>query len=479
MDLPFLTSTPETRNRPCFLGIGCVWGWIYCAYSTQAIGFDAVESASSYSTTLLCVVIALFANAIILKGKDISSMAWMRIAAPFLMAASTFAIPFIQDATTPMAAIIAISCLIGCGFAWMCLLWGDVLANLDSGQSDFSVLGSSVITMLCAFFAPSFSGFIGLVFVAALLVASGAMLARARSVIGVPARDTDRSEFVDFGRPSPQMLVSIFVVLIVAYFTISVLDSSSKLLHMGIPEGIKGFDLAIFLGSSIGVVLALYATRHAIRIDLRPLLRWLAPALFLAIALWSTTDRIGIEASRGIGAAADVCIQAIAYLFFMKLAREGKLDICLGIGFAQGCLQLGVLAGELSARYLATSYEGDAILFANIGFALIVLLSLSTAALPESYPTQQYANSNRSTGESSPDEIFNEISLRYMLSARESEILSLLAKGRSQPYIQEILFLSKSTVSTHVKHIYKKLGVHSKQELLNLVDDEKRRVDQP
>lgn len=56
------------------------------------------------------------------------------------------------------------------------------------------------------------------------------------------------------------------------------------------------------------------------------------------------------------------------------------------------------------------------------------------------------------------------------LSARETEILQYLARGRSQPYIRDELVLSKNTVATHVKHIYQKLEVHSRQELLDLVE---------
>ena len=48
----------------------------------------------------------------------------------------------------------------------------------------------------------------------------------------------------------------------------------------------------------------------------------------------------------------------------------------------------------------------------------------------------------------------------------------MLAQGRSQPYIRDVLYLSKNTVSTHTRHIYKKLDVHSKQELLDLLEDE-------
>lgn len=61
------------------------------------------------------------------------------------------------------------------------------------------------------------------------------------------------------------------------------------------------------------------------------------------------------------------------------------------------------------------------------------------------------------------------VSERFGLSERESEVLIMLAKGRNSAYIQEKLCLSKNTVSSHRKHIYTKLGVHSSQELIDLV----------
>ncbi|WP_445168015.1 response regulator [Mycolicibacterium sp. Dal123E01] len=45
------------------------------------------------------------------------------------------------------------------------------------------------------------------------------------------------------------------------------------------------------------------------------------------------------------------------------------------------------------------------------------------------------------------------------LSAREREVLVMIASGRSIPTIAEALFLAPSTVKTHVQRLYEKLGV--------------------
>ena len=58
----------------------------------------------------------------------------------------------------------------------------------------------------------------------------------------------------------------------------------------------------------------------------------------------------------------------------------------------------------------------------------------------------------------------------YGLTPRESEILDLLARGRSKAYIADALFISENTVRGHVKRLYAKLDVHSKQELVDRVE---------
>ena len=59
------------------------------------------------------------------------------------------------------------------------------------------------------------------------------------------------------------------------------------------------------------------------------------------------------------------------------------------------------------------------------------------------------------------------------LTPRETEILILFAKGRSAARIQEELVISRGTVTTHLQHIYRKVDVHSKQELLDAIEAQK------
>lgn len=58
----------------------------------------------------------------------------------------------------------------------------------------------------------------------------------------------------------------------------------------------------------------------------------------------------------------------------------------------------------------------------------------------------------------------------YRLSAREAEVMELLARGNSVAFIAEELVVSENTIRTHSRRIYAKLNIHKKQELLTLVD---------
>ncbi len=57
---------------------------------------------------------------------------------------------------------------------------------------------------------------------------------------------------------------------------------------------------------------------------------------------------------------------------------------------------------------------------------------------------------------------------RFGLSPRESDVLPLLLEGRTIARIQETLFISQGTVSTHIRHIYQKTGASNRQELIDL-----------
>jgi DNA-binding CsgD family transcriptional regulator len=60
----------------------------------------------------------------------------------------------------------------------------------------------------------------------------------------------------------------------------------------------------------------------------------------------------------------------------------------------------------------------------------------------------------------------------HALTKQEERVFIMLARGRNYRHVAEELYVSIHTVKTHVYHIYKKLGIHSQQELIDMVEAE-------
>lgn len=60
---------------------------------------------------------------------------------------------------------------------------------------------------------------------------------------------------------------------------------------------------------------------------------------------------------------------------------------------------------------------------------------------------------------------------RYKLSPREREVLHILVKGRDTKYVMDTFCISQSTAKTHIYNIYRKFDIHSRQDLLDFIEE--------
>lgn len=74
----------------------------------------------------------------------------------------------------------------------------------------------------------------------------------------------------------------------------------------------------------------------------------------------------------------------------------------------------------------------------------------------------------RDEDESKPKtDSFEAFAAAYGLNETEQAIVSLMAQGRSRSFIANALSYSEHTIRNYTRTIYQKIGVHSKQELLD------------
>ncbi len=57
---------------------------------------------------------------------------------------------------------------------------------------------------------------------------------------------------------------------------------------------------------------------------------------------------------------------------------------------------------------------------------------------------------------------------KFSVSPREQQVIRLLLLGKSNKDIEQDLFISKHTVKNHIYNIYRKIGVKSRYQLMDL-----------
>lgn len=105
------------------------------------------------------------------------------------------------------------------------------------------------------------------------------------------------------------------------------------------------------------------------------------------------------------------------------------------------------------------------------GAVAVLLLAVASLAL------RSKAHSEK-TAENAFDAALNAVASRYGLSEREREVLRFAARGYGAKGIAQNLNIAPSTAQTHLSRIYGKLDVHSKQELLDFMDEALKSMDQ-
>ncbi len=68
---------------------------------------------------------------------------------------------------------------------------------------------------------------------------------------------------------------------------------------------------------------------------------------------------------------------------------------------------------------------------------------------------------------SRPHEVAQVLASAYGLTPREAQVVGLVASGRANAEIGQLLHVSRYTVEDHLKHVYEKLSVRSRAELVS------------
>jgi DNA-binding CsgD family transcriptional regulator len=227
---------------------------------------------------------------------------------------------------------------------------------------------------------------------------------------------------------------------------------------------------AVVLGS-----IAIYITMNTFRMDFDHLTYQIALPLmaagFLFLPLHDPFNIIG------------TAVHQFGYQYFYivlwalwpVLARRGDVPGAWVVCWGLLSIQMGQFIGSIfSAQLLGfISSNFDLAMVSSCAIFVILLISLFALGTTSTSTGWGFLKPIEETDQTTP---FERTCMQTVqasgLSPRETEVFFLLAKGRNRAHISEELFVSDETVKTHIKNIYRKIGVHSQQELIDTIESE-------
>ena len=211
------------------------------------------------------------------------------------------------------------------------------------------------------------------------------------------------------------------------------------------------------------------------------------PLVAAAYAVLLTVGQDHPEILGFIAQIACLVTECLCWVLIVDRARRG-VSALLVIGSGRFVVQLGMSLGELAgfAGMGNMSLFGTLVIFLLV-LSFVFLFSERETSLGAKGQADEAAGlePGAAVGSGSeglpPDAAAAETSQpvvpagplyppEWNLTEREDEILGLWVTSHGLRSIGETLGLSESTVKTHVRHIYEKCGVHSRAELIALLD---------
>lgn len=463
-----------------YLGLGFLWAWIYATWFTpvlfpQSTGLT-INNDMSWMLSEATVVVTLFVMPLLLRDRDISTVPGaVQLAGPLTTVGAIMmaAEPLFGVQVPLLSAVGGVATGVTSGWLWM--LWGEFTGKVEQESAELFVPLCVSIPLVVVFTCTFIAGPVAGVAICLLPSVSGFLLNLSLhdkdAMSPVPLLPVeDRPKFMGGFLRVGLGSLAIYACLAFAWGT---MDYATM-------TGWGGTHLVAYVvGAALAIVVAVLSISYSSRLDLFGLYRWLIPVILFGLVLLSIETFWTRFASFVLITVGQYGFDIIVWIYFSRIVRKGVCSGSFAIGINRGFIQAGVLIGSLLATAVPRVIESQAVSLQLVVLVLsavmtsVVLMVLNRKDQLERLTSVDPASSQGSeNGVVDYDVVCDRLATECGLTAREREILGYLARGRSLPYIREALVLSKNTVSTHSKNLYKKLDIHSRQDLFDLVERE-------
>ena len=455
-----------------FLGMGLLVAWLCCTHVPfifPGFGFpDTSLAAINYGMRVgdvgTFLALALFSNRIgRLSSHKKASAAFVIITAAGTALQGLVLFP----AGSAAAILFAVSAVTAIGGAFLFCLWAEAYSQMGTTRTLMYGAGSCITAAVVSFAVSTMQEPYAIAATALLPLASLAC-----ALLSLRILPTEPARSANTRYPLPWKLLGIMTAAGLLSGTAgSVIPDAT---WMGAIHRVVATGLA-------GIVIIVMALTLKDRIDVRFLAKVGLPLSIIALAAIPFADpQWGFAVSFSLKLAY-VWFTMFVLLMLANIAFRFEVPTLRLFALARALSELGIFAGIGIRQCLLQNslFFNEAFLVGlALGGIVLVLVCALVWTSEKSVNGDWGASGITLDGQlhvPGPRERFmarcESLAERYGLTARETEIMGLIAQRKSRAEIEQQLFLSENTVKTHVRHLYAKLGAHSKADVIALFEE--------
>lgn len=365
------------------------------------------------------------------------------------------------------------------------MLWFRVFSLLEIRTTERSVLYSFVLALILCALILMIDARVSTFIVALFPLASGICLYSVHSHHAETVGSSDTVfQLAEKSNENIRSIYNIFVAFVRTGLGLLCISAVTGMFWFFVKDEViqvssSWFAYSLLASGVAAFFLLLYYVRVSNRLNLNALYRCIVPVLLAGLAALAFENTWLALLSCSLVFATKLLLELVTTLLLAKSAKTNpsQFNAIFGIGYF--FVSLGIALGTVLAWLLDPFVEANT--FALIAI-LILMAALSLVAVmssinqsgrmafmdmePIKSKTELHAAQQISKHERKCERA---VSL-YALSKRESEVLRYWAMGYGSAHIEKELIIQHSTVDSHVRHIYTKMGIHSKSELLQILD---------
>lgn len=470
-----------------FLGLALYRAWIEIvfvgSFAPYPIQTTLYRDVFDLTSALTMVTIAVLAKT---RGLSFKGKGWW-IAGVVCMVVSTVGI--MSTLFVPEAAVFALpsSALGGFGVSIAILLWSDLYSCLNPTRVALYYSASLAVAALTVYVYMGFKvpWLAGMTIV--LPIASFACAASAFRTI--PEEDLPTHKSADFSFPWKPVLLMALYSLAYGMTETAMYDGSVFGPHSSIGALLMG--VLVFIGVAL----------REERFDFGAIYRFALPAMMAALLVIPNLTLLSGELEWACSSASYTAFSILIMVLLAAISHQRGVSALFLFGIERSVRILFMLLGRAFDEFLPTlGFAPEQTQLILAGSTIVLIAAFTTVVLSEkelfgswgitfldsknrlSEQSQAFHAATPSTPEKSTEERRSpaaqaiirkqelaercaEVSREYRLTNREQQILLLLAQQKTISAIEHELFVANGTVKAHVRHIYRKLDIHSREEL--------------